>query len=367
MASGYFIIQELTGGKESPPGSDGYFEWHDGHMPANPDPSVGYMAAPQGEWSMPYMQRVIRTDNPRSRVPSLQMLGAVNENISITGLWDDRFNATNFAEATRQRMNALISRGNPCIFRVGTPSTDWKFCGVIEKCAAGKIERDGAYSYAIDIIVSHEEITDAISGEQEPPSEAIRLMSSVDMLAGALSGASGQVNDIGAGPTTRAVDAAIDDIEEANANLSRALDASELRPVEQGIEQWSALATQFTTVHDRANDLLVSTIEARADLVLSALTVVNMIRFESWLRKTRVTAALTKRTAYDAAIAMRNRAKPNADRLYRPVENETLYDIAWKFYGDPALWHTIADRNGLRYYEMTGDEILSIPNRGLNQ
>ena len=64
------------------------------------------------------------------------------------------------------------------------------------------------------------------------------------------------------------------------------------------------------------------------------------------------------------AADMDERQSPHAERLYRPLAGESLYAISRKFYATPHAWHLIAQRNNLTVFEMTGEELLIIPERG---
>lgn len=358
--AGVFVIQELrrtAGGTDAPLEAE-RFEWT--ASTTAPSPRGGARAAPLGGWSLGTEVVLVRTDYPGARSASVQVVTAKRKPFTLSGKWDDRWNFAGYAVGEFRRFEAMVERGNICRFQ---------FQGqVIEG-----IVRDFDPEYRGDWLVKYTFTVEALQRpDRYQPNRApagpltpaqrfddaavaiVSLQTAADTVpAGALGGT--LADDVG---TDMAATIANRDA------LGATLDQRDLRPNAQPSASLPRLATQFRQLGASAQDTIDRLVEVRADVDLVTVTAESVLRFEDWSRSMRFNARLLLGRSIDGARDMDERASPNAERLYRPFEGESLYAISRKFYGTPHSWRLIAERNGLSEFTLTGDETLIIPERG---
>ena len=358
---GVFIIEELrrVGGRTlGTKDAAERFEWSTASTP--PDAvRGGARACPVKPWGQGGKQRMVRTNYPGAKNPSSQVLGPTQEPQTFTGRWDDRYNFAGYATQERNRFEAMCERGNLVRVQMGQEV----FEGIIESWEfPWRREWDIPYSFTLDVHSRGD-----VNIDDRSPATVLSASALFDSLDLACQGLQA-VQDSAplrfmATDAASGADAAIADVSVRRDELAATLDQRELLPSEKPTDAFVRLATQFRIAASSGFSALVGLYEVRSDIDLGVRTAMSVLDFEDWSRSVRFMARVLVGSALASGSDIAERADPAAVRLYRPVEGESLYSIARRFYGTPNAWRTIADRNGLEDFELTGDEILIIPER----
>lgn len=358
-AVGAFTIKEL-GRQDGRAGES--FEWVAARQA--PDPALGgARAIPVQPWIRGGQQRSVRTDYPGAKTPSEQVLGPRHKDHAFTGRWDDRYNFDGYAKQEEARFEAMARRGNlvEIAFQEATYVClikDWDV----------QYHRNWFARYAFQVSV-HDRTQEFNLADRSPTttksaSEAADEMTSV---VSSLQEVLGGIPEQGmSGDTADIVKASIATMAINQDSLLDTLDQRELAVSDndRSVSPFSRLGTQFRAVRDDALQVQDDLLTARSDLNLGVNTAKNVLDFEDWSRSMRFNARVLLGQSDAAAVDMDERDKPDALRLYRPFAGESLYNISRTFYGTPFSWRLIADRNALDDFELTGDELLVIPERG---
>lgn len=369
---GVFTITELgqIGGARGgrPDGGEAeVFEWTSDRRPQDPVKGGG-RAIPTIPWIQGLVMRINRTDYTGARTPTLQALGSGYEPQEFHGKWDDRYNFRGYAVQEQRRFEAFAKRMN--MARISFQ--EQTFEGMIKNVRSvymtdGKI----AYSFEFEIYdrAGDSRISSRSPSTTKTPTEAYDDLNDAMNAVLALDEASRQGDGLESAmdtDTTDSVKASLSLMATGRDALGDTMDQRELS-VEAGRDFTSPfrrIATQFRTVGSEALALNQKLQGVRSDLHLSATTVMGVLAFEEWTRTIRFQSRVLMGNATEAAADMDEREDPNALRIYRPSAGESLYAISRRFYGTAHAWRIIADRNGLDDFELTGDEILIIPERG---
>lgn len=360
-ARGLFVITELrrTAGGTGPAPGAARFEWSSGN--AMPDPAKGgARAAPLGTWTLGTEVVLVRTDYPGARSASVQVITPKRKPFTWTGRWDDRYNFPGYAVGEFQRFEEMVNRANICRFQ---------FQGQVVEGVIRDFDPDYKgdwlvkYAFTVEVLQRPAENqpnrspAGPLSPAQRFDAAAVAVVSmqvAADTVpAGALGGT--LANDVATTMVTTVTN---------RDALGATLDQRDSRPAAQGSASLPRLATQFRQLGDGAQRTIDQLVDARSDLDVVTQTAANVLDFEVWSRSMRFNARLLLGSSIAGANDMDERASPNAERLYRPHEGESLYAISRWAYGTPHGWRLIAERNGLTDFAMTGDETLIIPERG---
>lgn len=354
MANGTFSIVEqrasgLTGER---------FDWTaDRIMPSS---AGGARAAPLGPWTLPLHQAIVRTDYAGARRPSYQVLGPRRQPSTINGKWDDRYNFPGYAVQEMRRFEEVVKRGNVCRFSYQGQIVD----GIItefepEYVKASRIN----YSFTIDV----SERPDEFSANRSPagPQTPVQRFDDVALTVAAMQET--QKHAPAGVIAGSLVDRMRDDMTQVTLDkniLGSALDQRTLRPSILPSASIPRLAQQFRVLAESSMVVVRELASVRSDVVCAITTGKALIDYELWSRSMRFYGRILTGRALDGAEDMDERASPNAERIYRPVEGENLYAISRKFYGTPHAWRLISERNNLTTTDLNGDELLIIPERG---
>jgi hypothetical protein len=328
-----------------------------------PTPSGGARAAPRGgTWTFGGSHRQKRTDYPSSLTPSVQVLGPVHKPQTLDGMFDDRYNFPGYAVAEHRRLEAMLERGNLCRLSFQDQAflglfTDWSF----------PYRRDWQIGYSITFDV-HARPEDFDLSDRSPFVDISPAVAQ-DQLDNAITAIlqfhksaprSHLVGDTIPNTESRLAQA-VSDVDQ----LGRTLDNQEITPsVASPVDAYTRMATQFHSVQGSTYELLISSAAYRSDTGLVVQTAMGVLGFEDWTRSVRYAARLAMGRARRGEQACAARAEPDAKRLYRPQQGESLYAISRKFYGTPYAWGLIYKRNHLTSVTLTGREVLVIPDRG---
>lgn len=358
MAAGLWRITELRRGAQG--GAEGeVFVWSADTSP--PTPNGGARAAPRVPWSFGGVMRHVRTDYPGSETPSYQVLGPAMKQFTLEGAFDDRFNFPGYAKEEMRRLEAMCKRGNLCEIQF----QDQVFVGLfVEWDFPYRREWQIGYSLTFDVAERPENLDRSDRSPDIEMSPAV-LFDAVDLAIQSALDFNGRApRSLLAGDTMADVEASLASMASSVDDLGLTLDNRELVPPENPVDGFTRLATKFREVQGAAYNLLVRLGSVRSDTELAVQTAMAVLDFEDWTRSLRFAARIAMGQAVAGDRACTARAEPDAVRLYRPQQGESLYAISRRFYGTPHAWRLIYDRNALSSVTLTGDEVLIIPERG---
>lgn len=358
MAAGLWRITEIRRGAQGGAAGE-VFVWTADTSP--PTPKGGGRAAPKAPWTFGGQQRHVRTDYPHSTTPSVQVLGPMMKPFTLEGTFDDRFNFAGYAKAEMRRFEDMCKRGNLCQIQF----QDQVFIGlIIDWDFPYRREWQVGYSFTFDPHARPEDYDLSDRSEHFEMSPAV-LFDSVDLaVQSALEFNERAPRSLLAGSTMGDVEASLASMASSVDELALTLDNRELVPPENPVDGFTRLATQFRQVQGAAYNVLVELGSVRSDVELAVQTAMAVLDFEDWTRSLRFAARIAVGQAAAGTRACSARSEPDAVRLYRPQQGESLYAISRKFYGTPHAWRLIYDRNSLSSVTLTGDEVLIIPERG---
>jgi hypothetical protein len=349
-----FIITELAPFAASP----ARFEWTADKSTTNA--LGGARACPRAPWSLGVTMKSVRTDYPNAVIPTEQALGSRRKPFTLTGRWQDKYNFAGYAEAELDRFEKMTERGNRCRFQYGNQIVE----GLIVDFDP-EYRRPWDISYAFTVSVHNRPDRSSRSRVPSDVKAATKSFDDVDLAVRATLEAHKDLpRPFVAGTLSTDTDALLASMTDAHAALSNTIDNRAVLPRETPVDAFTRVATQFRTIRGAAFNTLIRLAEVRSDLDMAAQTAVSVLSFETWSRGVRYASRIALGNAHDGDKAASTRAAPDAQRLYRPQAGESLYAISRKFYGTPFAWHLIADRNALQSFNLTGAEVLVIPDRG---
>jgi len=370
---GTFTIQELgkagsSAGRRLDGAQGELFEWTAGPGQAG-RADGGAKAIPRQAWEMGGKLRTVRTDYSGAKDPSEQVLGPSQEPQTFTGVWDDRWNFAGYAVAERKRFEAMCERGN--LVQIGFQ--DDEFRGLITEW---KFRRRLDYRITYSFTVSIHGRTDSGEAGSTAPETVRSSAQAFDEISALIeaTAVSEERNRARAGLEGRMVQGVADSAKgriatqlAARDTMGDTLDGQQLTVAERTSKLTSPfrqLATQARTIAGSASGLMADLTAARSDIDMTAESALSLLAFEEYTRTLRFQARILFRQSDKAAAELDKRAKPDAQRIYRPARGENLYGIALRFYGTAQAWRLIAERNNLTAFELSGDEVLIIPERG---
>lgn len=377
MAKGLFKVQELPKKglfhSSLNLGSGEHFEWTADREAEDPV-AGGARSTPHGTLNIGGSLRRVRTDYPGALLPSEQILGPTQKDQAFEGVWDDRYNFRGFAVALMRRFEAMCRRGNPVrvsfqrqvfegiIFDWDFPyKGDWLVGYKFVLSVHNRVD-DGA------VVASTTSLPASISGltriQPTVPSVSEAAADTDLMTVAAL-----DVHQ--KAPRARLVEGLADGMDQvlgalvtARDEALRTIDGRPQRPELVPLDKFRRLASQLRQIKSTAVDLVYTLGDVRSDLSMDAQAAIDVLDFEDWSRGLRFAARGVMGTSSFAAASVEQKVKPRAVRLYRPHQGESLYSISRREYGTPHAWSLIAERNNLKTFNLTGEEVLIIPERG---
>jgi len=347
-----FVIQELVtfGGVGDTPLR---FEWDAKHQ-----------SSPRHGWEIELLQRTQREDYPQSDRPSEQVLGSKYNDQEFSGVWDNRYNpkadGTSFAEAMDTNLTALVERGN--LVRISFERV--QFVGLITKFKSN-YKREYQREYHITFS-PHYRVEGGGSGRgrvltpyTNDPTNALLQMNDLE----------DQVNQLHQNAPlvyvsqdfAAAVISSKDIIDSKVENLNAIFQNQTIQIQGQGVNSLSRAVAGFQAVQNAAADILPVLAAGDVDTDIAFPNAIIGLGFETWTRELGATYRQMIVLAARAAADLGSFVGPKAIALYRPHAGESLYGISQKFYGTPFAWQTIAMRNNLFDFTLTGLELLVIP------
>ncbi len=321
---------------------------------------AGAFAVPRRPWVMSGTQRTQRTDYPGARSPSEQILGPTHQPFSLDGRWDDRYNFPGFALQTRREFEKLARRGNAVRIQFINESFD---CVITDWTFEYHREWDIRYEFSVSV---HDRTDEADTATRSPDTtrNARQVFDDMTQVVEAIQGADTFVPDsFLATDIAQTIGDGIINLSQGLDSLEATLDSREATVTVQPVDPFRRLATQLRSMQTISAQMNTDLISVRADVDLGPKTAITVLNFEVWSRSIRFNNRVLIAQTLRASDEMDERASPNAIGFYRPFEGESLYNVARIFYGAPFGWRQIADRNNIPGIQLTGDELLIIPER----
>lgn len=321
-------------------------------------------ASHRGPLELPIKLRTTRIDYPGNDVPTEQVMGWNYEPITFQGSWEDRHMGAGVALDTMRAFRGLVKRGS--LVRVSLEQVTFK--GVITDFRPS-YEYEAKIGWEFTFSPHADEGIDGafarVKSRRRLPKTALRTPDDYNRrLAGPLDlaysyhqrGPKVQINsslwlDIGT-----SLDAAI--------SISAAINVTVRDRVPSRTDTADVnrrLAAQFASAHAAAADTVELLYDLSTDDHLSWSSATGELEYEIWVRGVQQNARQAMLRAYEAKLEMARRADPSIIAIYQPGTGESLYAIALRFYGDPAMWRIIQERNNLEYINLLGTETLEIP------
>lgn len=345
-----FVIEELPQAGGVIPGGPARFEWT----------AAGH-SVPIAPWTTGTQLRLKRTDYPGGDNVSFQVLGPSCKPFTLEGRWDDRYNHAGFAMETLKAFDNMVRRGND----IRISFQKFTFVGKIEE-AEYPYKRDWQVGYSFTFNPRRAGLHAPLRRPQSAkrPLNAKNLVDALkqarDATRAAHAAAPGEAL---AGSLLADVNANLDAIDLATNEIDAVI-RERIGVVEDAARTFLRLSQQFAVIRGRAAGALNGLVTARSDLSLAYQTALSVVSFDAWVRGVAFNLRLLVVGSSDSAAECAARAQPGARALYRPYSGESLYRISRHFYGTPHNWRAIANRNGLTYTDMTGEELLVIPEGG---
>lgn len=358
MAAGTFVIQEKPElGGFTPRSGAVRFEWDSDHR-----------SSPVQPWSGGVHQRTARVDYPGADNPTEQVLGPNFKPFSLSGRWQDKYNGGSptepgeigFATKTFNAFLAMVRRGN--IVEISFKSLN--FIGLITDFDWDyRREYDIGYTFTVsphrrpDADELAKPPSPTVTRDAKTLSKKIEERIKTDMAAIAENKPANQI----AGEASPLTTAQYEDMVAASDEFQTIVNQRVLETdSDADLSVRRAIASSDLLI-GRAALQLAGLSDLGSDTSLMYQTPLGVLNLEVWARGTSAGARLTVFDSYEARRQLDEQADPNALALYQPFKNESLYSISNRFYGTPHNWRLIKQRNRLVSSNMTGAELLVIP------
>jgi hypothetical protein len=285
----------------------------------------------------------------------------MHDNMTWRGELMDKYNRDaypngGFAIDTKRRFEAMFRRGNP----VRLEWRDFSYEGVITACSFNIIHRwTIEYEFTTSVHL-------CVDDDESPAQPETSL--SADALTGEKDEFTALVESMNAAQPPSMAGSIAEDVDEMIANVVtesiRVDETISLRTLGTSVEPLDALqriGSAFRATADAANTATSLLNPLRSDTALGYQTAIQVLTFESWVRGTAYACRRLVSATINAARSMEKRRAPDAIAIYRPYRGESMYDISRRFYQTPFAWRIISERNNLSDWNLTGSEILIIP------
>lgn len=321
-------------------------------------------ASHRGPLELPVKLRTTRIDYPGNDVPTEQVMGWNYEPITFQGSWEDRHMGAGVALDTMRAFRGLVKRGS--LVRVSLEQITFK--GVITDFRPS-YEYEAKIGWEFTFSPHADEGIDGafarVQSRRRLPKTALRTPDDYNRRLAAPLDLAASYHE--RGPKVQISSSLWLDI---GLSLASAVSVSAAINVNVRDRQQSRtdtadfnrrLAAQFSEAHSACAEVVVALSDISTDDYLSWSSALGELEYEVWMRGVQQNARQAMLRAYEAKLEMQRRADPSIIAIYSPGTNESLYAIALRFYGDPAMWRLIAERNNLEYINLLGTETLEIP------
>lgn len=368
-----FLIQEIAEGAalKAEDGAGQEFVWTaaNHNMPMKP-------------WTFGGQQRTKRVDYPGADSPTEQILGANHTPFTLSGTWVDKFNPkgqlaaiqtlsenaerlSGYAKETMRAFEAMARRGNLIKFSYGDVAiegiiTSWEF----------SIEHEGKIGYSFTVSPHQrpggDQITnrplkqvvkDPFSSEAEIRAQVSEMVAKHNLI---------DTQRVLKGTTFEDNKSLIEDLQSGAQELSDLVNQRSTTgdSLDRGLNPTLALRKAVAVssfIIGTSSDIITGLAGLKSNTAVAFQDALAVLRFETWTRGLSAQARITIFNTAQTRESFIKQTDPNAIALYRPFANESLYSISQKFYGTPYNWRLIKERNKLTSSNLTGQELLVIP------
>lgn len=325
-------------------------------------------SAPRGPQNFGVQLRTSRQDLPGAEEPVEQVLGWNYTPFTVTGVWDDRYAGSGYAEQTRRDFEDMVKRGNPVRYQFEQIA----FVGLITNLQINYRRQDQqGYSFTISPHFRHEGETVRIVANSrrkvvyDPKQSVAKARKAMDDLANAQKLAQLKTASLVQSKLKTGIfadlNASIGEVEVAIKSAENTVDKEVLKPGQDAANTLNRGAQAMNSAKTAISSVLSGTREIAASTHMATSSLVDNLKFETWHRSVSGNARMMVITVERARQDMAFRAKPKPKRLHRVRQGESLYAISNLYYGTPHQWRELAKVNHLNSIVLSGGELLEIP------
>lgn len=351
--AGAFVIEELRYDRQQqkyvPAANGDRFEW-----------TPVARTSPINGWPYEVVLRTVRDDYVGADEPTEQVLGAHYEPFKLSGKFDDRYAGQGFAARESDRLEKMIRRGPVARVSYGALS----FVGLLRRLTV-TYQRPWLCTYEFEVSPHRKEDGTpprTLDAKKIAPVRdyATQVLQYAQALADLHERApvryiKGLIHSTVSGLVSKTI-AKAEQVSAVVEGRVLSFDDEVTNGVAKVVSDLEALRQAAIAIRTE-----LASAKTTTDLFFYASLIA--LEYDAWSKGIGAIARAMAVLAREAAQELRRRVSPDAQALYRPRAGESLYDVANKFYGSPADWRRIAERNGLDSMELNGTELLIIPTR----
>jgi hypothetical protein len=319
-----------------------------------------HQSSPRNGWEWSVNGRTHREDLGPDATE--QILGVGFGEFTLTGVWDDRYNYTGFAIDTLSEFEQMVFRANP----ISISFQRLQMRGII-KSFTPRYHHQGRIDYSF-VFSAHRR--NRTQEAEQTRHESLEPARDHDATVNELVAELQATQELAPMPQMTGslyadVQAVIDECVGRAGAITIIVSA---RVVEIGagpdpVSSLQRLSQAFDGLKTSALALPVILAEATYDNGLAWIDAIGALSFDEWCRSMSSNARRLALASAQAAEDVAKLDESEAVAIYRPRAGESLYEVSQRFYGTPHEWRSIADRNNLSDFELTGLEMLVIPKR----
>lgn len=312
-------------------------------------------------------QKIIKEYYAGSNDPSIQVLGAQEDDISIKGLLKERSLPSDLAGAAQdfqEKLDAMRIRGNLVELAFG----EYKRYGFIES-GTFKVMRRNRIAYDLNFLISGKTIpknyylVNGSDGDLTKPNRdlasraAAYLLqleeakpagmkkSMIDEINDTISGIAGEISKV-----TKFVDGILDDVDKLAASAERAI----------GVIRNTR---NFIVRSSRRISAIPNTIQSLSNSGLSeGQKLLTVFQNNDYIHKIKNTNKVTASELATMQIKIEATKLKSFKTIHLVRQGETLQKISIKYLGTPDKWIDIKELNNLRDTNLVRGSLLKIPN-----
>lgn len=325
-------------------------------------------SAPRGPQNFGVQLRTSRQDLPGAEEPTEQVLGWNYLPFTVTGVWDDRYAGSGYAEQTRRDFEEMVKRGNPIRYQFEQIA----YVGLITNLQINYRRQDQqGYSFTISPHFRHEGETVRTAANPrrkvvyDPKQSVAKARAAMTALADAQKLAQKKTASLVQSKLKNSIFSDINDnineVESAIGSAESTVNNEILKPGKDAANTLNRGAQAMNSAKSAISKTLSTTRQIAAVTHMATSSLVDNLKFETWHRGVSGNARMMVVTVERARQDLAFRARPKPKRLHRVRQGESLYSISNFYYGTPHQWRELAKVNHLNSIVLVGGELLEIP------
>lgn len=321
----------------------------------------GTHTSPRADIDLSIAVKTVRQEHAGTDRPVEQVLSVSWQPFQITGEWRDTYAGQGFAKDTFREFQRLVARGSLVRIEIDDPEI-LSFTGLIHSL---RITYQRAQHIGYEVTFSPHYSGDGGDLRTQsivPPAARTRasILDGAAELAQAMADGIASIQPVQTATAVRENAATIVSTLQGRIDDARVL----VEAGESAVEQASAELAAYQAIQGDCQNLLDEVGDVSAGGAAAARDAISLIRLDLWLRETGAYARQTVLLANDGQESASARAALTSERTYRPGSDESVYQVAARFYGDPADWRRIVEANPGTGIRFDGTELLVIPGAG---